>query len=314
MSRKAAVNQEAVNKTCEQLQDENKAVTVNAVINIIGGSFSTVGEKVKLWKEEQTARTMPIIDMPETVTQAVQRAAADIWGAASALAGETVERIQNEAGEAITKAKIELSEYAGEVSRLENEIDQSHTKAVEADKQLSDTVAQVNSLNTVKATLESRITDRDNELKRLRSDLEKRQNDVGEAKAELSENKKEVSRLGNEVKQAHTKAVEADKQLSDTLAQVNSLNTVKATLESRITDKDSELKQAHTKAVEVDKQLSDTVIQVNSLNASNAALESRITDKDNEFQRLRSDFEKLQNELVLIAKANKTATKPSDKK
>jgi peptidoglycan hydrolase CwlO-like protein len=51
--------------------------------------------------------------------------------AASTLAGESVERIQHEAGEAITKAKAELSEYAGEVARLENELEQARIKALE---------------------------------------------------------------------------------------------------------------------------------------------------------------------------------------
>lgn len=190
MTRKAAVTQDAVNQTCEKLHDENKAVTVNAVINIVGGSFSTVGEKVKLWKEEQAAHSAPLIEMPETVTQAVQRAAADIWGTASALAGETVERIQNEAGEAITKAKTELSEYAGEVSRLENELEQAHIKAVESDKQLSDTLAQVNTLNTAKTALETRLSDRDSELERLRGDFEKLQAELIEiAKAQTKDKK-----------------------------------------------------------------------------------------------------------------------------
>ncbi len=190
MSRKAAVNQEAVNQACEQLQGDNKAVTVNAIINLIGGSFSTVGEKVKLWKEEQAARSIPIIDMPETVTQAIQRAAVDIWGAASAVAGETVERIQSEAGEAITKAKAELSEYMGEVSRLENELEQSHTKAIDGEKLLSDTLAQVTSLNTVKTALETRLSDRDSELERLRGDFEKLQSELIEiAKANKAETK-----------------------------------------------------------------------------------------------------------------------------
>jgi hypothetical protein len=49
--------------------------------------------------------------LPDSVTNAMHKAAFDIWAAASSLAGETVERIQSEAGEAITKAKAELSAF-----------------------------------------------------------------------------------------------------------------------------------------------------------------------------------------------------------
>ncbi|GFO73523.1 hypothetical protein BJAS_P4365 [Bathymodiolus japonicus methanotrophic gill symbiont] len=69
--------------------------------------------------------------MPESVNQAMNKAAFDIWAAASGLAGESVERIQKEAGDAITKAKAELSEYAGEVSRLERELEQANLKTIE---------------------------------------------------------------------------------------------------------------------------------------------------------------------------------------
>ncbi len=130
MERKKKVTQAAVNAACDQLQADNKNVTVNAVISITGGSFSTVGAMVKAWKEEQAAHIAPLMQMPESVTNAMHKAAFDIWAAASTLAGESVERIQHEAEEAITKIKAELSEYAGEVSRLERELEQANIKSV----------------------------------------------------------------------------------------------------------------------------------------------------------------------------------------
>ena len=81
---------------------------------------------VKLWREEQAGHSAPLLQMPESVTNAMHKAAFNIWAAASTLARESVERTQHEAGEAITKAKAELSEYAGEVSRLERELEQAN--------------------------------------------------------------------------------------------------------------------------------------------------------------------------------------------
>ena len=59
MERKSKVTQAAVNAACDQLQADSKNVTVNAVISITGGSFSTVGDMVKLWREEQAAHSAP---------------------------------------------------------------------------------------------------------------------------------------------------------------------------------------------------------------------------------------------------------------
>ncbi len=42
MERKAKVTQDAVNATCDDLMKSGKNVTVNAIIAMTGGSFSTI--------------------------------------------------------------------------------------------------------------------------------------------------------------------------------------------------------------------------------------------------------------------------------
>jgi Mrp family chromosome partitioning ATPase len=71
MERKSKVTQSTVNAACEQLQADSKNVTVNAIISITGGSFSTVGDMVKLWREEQAAHSAPLLQMPDSVTNIV---------------------------------------------------------------------------------------------------------------------------------------------------------------------------------------------------------------------------------------------------
>ena len=176
--RKAKVTQDVVNAACVQLIEKDQNVTVNAVIAITGGSFSTVGGMVKTWREEQARQTAPMIQMPETVTTAMQKAVADIWAAASALAGEEVERIQKEAGESITKAKADLSEYAGEVSRLENELESANDKLGLSQEESTQTQATITELTAKNTALETRLGDRDDELKRLRADYERLQTEL----------------------------------------------------------------------------------------------------------------------------------------
>jgi len=175
MERKAKVTQEIVNTACDELSKAGKNVTVSAVIGIAGGSFSTVGEMVKHWKEEQAKQAAPIVEMPETVSQAMQKATVDIWGAASALASETVERIQKEAGETITKAKSELAEYAGEVSRLEIELEGLNAQLNQAEQKLNDNNNKAVELTAQNTALNTRLDDRDKELERLLKNYEKMQ-------------------------------------------------------------------------------------------------------------------------------------------
>jgi chromosome segregation ATPase len=196
MERKSKVTQESVSSACNALLAAGKNITVNAVIGVTGGSFSTVGTMVKQWKEEQAQQLAPVIEMPESITQAMQKATIEIWTTASSLASEAVERIQKETGEAITKAKGEISEYSGEVSRLENELLNAEQKTVDSDKRLTDMQTSFATLTNQNTALETRLSDRDSELERLRSDYEKLQAElieIAKAKQEETKNKKDRS-------------------------------------------------------------------------------------------------------------------------
>ncbi|MEQ1814883.1 MAG: GMC oxidoreductase [Nitrosomonas sp.] len=137
MERKAKVTQDAVTDACDELMESGKNVTVNAIIAMTGDSFSTIGAMVKNWKAEQALKTAPAIEMPETVKTAMHKAVTVIWDAASSLASDEIDRIRKEAGEGIDKAKIELSEYVGEITRLEKELEQSQNITAETGKRLS---------------------------------------------------------------------------------------------------------------------------------------------------------------------------------
>lgn len=178
MERKAKVTQNAVNAACDELMAAGKNVTVNAVITTTGGSFSTVGVMVKNWKAEQAAKTVSVMEMPEAITTAMQKAASTIWEAASDLASNEISRIQKEATEAMDTARAELSEYTGEIARLEKELEQSQKTATETEKHLSVAMAQISELTTQKTALEARLSDHNNELNRLRKDYEKLQNEL----------------------------------------------------------------------------------------------------------------------------------------
>jgi predicted nuclease with TOPRIM domain len=178
MERKAKITQAAVNTACDKLHSNSKPVTVNAVITAIGGSFSTVGPMVKRWKEEQAKQTTALPELPDTVMAAMHKAVADLWTTASSIAGETVERIQCEASEAIAEAKTELQEYTGEVTRLEKALEQAQKANTKTQSALEEALGTATQLATEKTALEARLSDRDTELHRLRDDYEKLQKEL----------------------------------------------------------------------------------------------------------------------------------------
>ena len=90
----------------------------------------------------------------------------------------------------IDKAKIELSEYVGEITRLEKELEQSQNITAETGKRLSTAMTQISELATQKTALETRLSDRDNELDRMRADYKKLQTElITIAKTKAKQNK-----------------------------------------------------------------------------------------------------------------------------
>lgn len=152
--------------------------TVAAALQHCYRDRETVGKMVKAWREEQAAQVAPLPDMPESVTQAMHKAVADLWGTAAAIAAERVESVQNDAKEAIDKARGELAEYMGEVARLENENSGLADKVTETEKRLSDSAGEVSRLTTENAALSARLDDRGAELERLRGDFDKLQTEL----------------------------------------------------------------------------------------------------------------------------------------
>lgn len=178
MDRKPRVTQAIVNTACEELHAAGKNITVNAVITVTGGSFSTVGTMVKTWRAEQEANNAPVLEMPEVVTKVMQRATAEIWGASSNLASETIDLVRKESNKALDKKRAELAEHADEITRLEGELESSRKSREAAKDRLGETLQQLSELTAQRSALKTQLTDRDHTIEQLRADYDKLQNEL----------------------------------------------------------------------------------------------------------------------------------------
>jgi len=186
-SRRQTVTKDQVFQAAEQLKEDGKNVTVNAVIALTGGSFSTVGPMVRDWKKQEEEQATVVIEMPDNVMEAVKRAAAEIWRVANQQANEQVEKVKAEAAERVSMLEEETAEYETEVRRLEGEAEvferdiEAVTKRAEASEQT------ITKLQADKAALDARLADRDQEIERLRSQLDATQSKLDGLQAELVE-------------------------------------------------------------------------------------------------------------------------------
>lgn len=164
MSRKNKINKEAVDVACEDINNSGANVTVSAVIQVVGGSYSTVGKMVKQWKEEKTKNeSMEAIEMPDGVDMAMKRATVEIWEAVTLQANEEIKRNKKVTDSRLFDSKTELLEAMQEVSRLE-------VKLKDAKSDLSGCNSQLVKANSINKVLEARLHDRDTELARFRDE------------------------------------------------------------------------------------------------------------------------------------------------
>ena len=164
MSRKSTIDKDAVDAACEDINNSGANVTVNAVIKMIGGSFSTVGKMVKEWKEEKAkSESIEAIEMPDGINMAMKRATVEIWEAVTLQANEEIERNKKVTDSRLSDSKIELLEAMQEVNRLEAKLKNAKSDLSHCNNKLM----EVNSTNKV---LEARLHDRDAELARLQAE------------------------------------------------------------------------------------------------------------------------------------------------
>ena len=169
---KAKIDQDLVNATCNQINKAGDNITVSAIIQKIGGSYSTIGKMVKQWKDEKKKNeSINAIEMPDAVNTAMKRATFEIFQAVSSVAGEKVQQAKKEAVNIVAEAKAELKESMQEISRLETELEQASTEL----KALSTIRDQQLALQAENKILEARLEDRTRESKSLKDDNKKLQ-------------------------------------------------------------------------------------------------------------------------------------------
>lgn len=185
--RRQPVSEDQVFAACEKLSEADKPVSVNAVLEETGGSFTTVGPMVRKWKNEREKASSAIMTMPESVVDAMKKSVADIWQAASQMANEEVDRIKADANTRINQTIQENEEYESEVRRLETVLDEAQREVEKANTKVEVSEKLTSTLQTEKAALETRLADREEELSRQRDQVSRLEDKLDRLQAELVE-------------------------------------------------------------------------------------------------------------------------------
>lgn len=140
-----AITTEQIHATANQLASEGIKPTQTAVRERLGGgSFTTIAEALKIWRQEQeTTAQLQNVVIPEYITDRAQTLTAQIWQTAQQLANERLakERKALEHKEALMTVEVEEAQQivktlAAEQAELTAQLDQLTNKATAGAEQL----------------------------------------------------------------------------------------------------------------------------------------------------------------------------------
>lgn len=159
-----------------------------------GGSLSHISPVMREWRESRKSEIAAALEMPLELRKTVESAIGQVWTAASKLASVQVETVRQEA-DAVTKAAAEERDEAlAEVGRLEERMAKLQKAMTEKEQivaqargELERGRVQSSKLVSENAALVTRVNDRDEQIKELKTELKEAREDNKALQGELLE-------------------------------------------------------------------------------------------------------------------------------
>jgi chromosome segregation ATPase len=188
--RRQPVSREAVFATAQAITNEGETLTMAAIRERIGGSFTTIGPLLKEWKRH-AAQTSAQPELPKPVLEVMRQATASIWETANQLAREQVVQLQTAAQETVASAQHEAQEYAAEIQRLEDQLEHTRNELKTTIQTKERVFLDKAHLERENATLAAQLTAKETALATLEARLDRLQGElVAIAKGNVTEHKR----------------------------------------------------------------------------------------------------------------------------
>ena len=190
-----AVTKEQILAAADQIAAAGDRPTLEAVRQIVGGSYTTISPVLNEWKARQKEATAPLREpAPQAVGDRLAEVGADIWAMALGLANsrlaaerESLEKARADMEAAQAEAAELADKLAGEVEAL-----QSRLASIEAAEQAARTEAdelraKLTAAQEQAHTAEARAVEIERRADELRIELDRAHQDADQARQALAE-------------------------------------------------------------------------------------------------------------------------------
>lgn len=284
-----AITTEQIHAIADQLAQQGiKPTQTNVREALGGGSFTTIAEALRTWRQEQeTVTQLQAVVIPQDITDRTQTLTAQIWETAQQLANERLakEREALEHKEALMTAEVEEA--------------QQIVKTIEAEQ--AEITAQLDELtNKATAGAEQLEQEQDHnrrqaeQIKQLETQLKAQQERADDLAKRLDQQADIIAQLTADKAKAEATATSQAEQLEQLRAERNKAQ--------------AEVKQEQAKTETHLKDLADLSGNFANIKGQNKTLSDQLTKAEALTQQQADKIEKLTAEL---ATAKATAPKPS---
>lgn len=195
--KKMAITREQILETANQLASENiKPTQTNVRERLGGGSFTTISEVLREWRQEQeTVTQLQAVVIPHHITERTQTLMAQIWETAQAIASE---RLANE-----------REALAHKEALINAEIDESNKIIETLENEQAELTAQLDTLNNDNSLLTHKNNELENLTNSLKTQLQAEKDRADQLQAKLDEQNAKIERLTADLATAQANANQA---------------------------------------------------------------------------------------------------------
>jgi chromosome segregation ATPase len=259
------ITEEMVVSAAEELLVEDRNPSMAAVRKKLGtGSFATISPILRKWREDRQSSQVAKVTMPSDLTAALDKFGSQVWTVATGIATDQLNKIREDARNAINVANSERTEAIEEIERLELGMSELNMKNCKQKQELDDLIARLNKSDSINATITQRCEQLDEKVKSSQVEIKdiKATNAsyIDKVEALLIE-KSELSRVNGELNE---RVVSHQKELEALILKCDELSKI---------SKQMEVISQENKAVigELKEQLAEARLKVAELNSLIAA-------------------------------------------
>ena len=230
-----AVTKEQILAAADQIAAAGERPTLEAVRQIVGGSYTTISPVLNEWKARQKEAAAPLREpAPQAVGERLAEVGADIWAMALGLANSrlaTEREAMEKARADMEAAQAETAELAdklsGEVEALQSRLASIEAAELAARTEVDGLRGQLTVSQEQAHTAEARAVEIERRADELRIELDRAHQEADQARQALAEQQKvnqattaQVDRLRDELSTVKAKAEAADQAHQEQRRQV----------------------------------------------------------------------------------------------